>query len=79
MSFINNNNHFIELKTESRHIIARKFKVEQKRVTRKIYRKRKMILIKKAYEFEKLCEMNIAIIIYCNDHYFIYRLIKQRS
>ena len=79
MSFTNNNDHFIESKTESQHVITRKFKVEQKRITREIYRKKKMTLIKKVYEFEKLCEVNIAIIICRNDCYFIYHLMKRRS
>ena len=79
MSFTNNNDHFIESKTKFRHVIIRKFKAEQKRVTREIYRKKKMILIKKAHKFKKLCEVNVAIIICHNDRYFIYYLMKRRS
>ena len=79
MSFTNNNDHFIKSKTESRHVIARKLKAEQKRITREMYRKKKMTLIKKTHELEKLCEMNVAIIICRNNHYFIYHSMKRRS
>jgi hypothetical protein len=63
-------------KSESRRAIARRLRVEQRRNVRKIYRKRKIILIKKVHKLEKLCEVNIAIIIYRNDQYFIYCLMN---
>ena len=79
MSSTENNDHFIESKTESRHVIARKLKAEQKRATREMYRKRKMTLVKKAHELGKLCEVDVAIIICRNGRYFTYRSMERRS
>jgi len=55
------------MKNESRRAITRRLRVEQRRSMREMYRKRKIILIKKTHELEKLCEVNIAIIICRND------------
>lgn len=60
-------------KHESSQIIIRRFKIEQRKIKRKIYRKRKNILIKKIYEYEKLCKIDITIIICQNNRYFICR------
>jgi len=64
------------MKNESRRVVARRLRVEQRRNMREMYRKRKTILIKKTHELEKLCEINIAIIICRNDRYFTYRLMN---
>ena len=66
-------------KNESRRVIARRLKVEQRRIMREMYRKRRITLIKKTHELEKLCEVDVAIIICRNDRYFIYRSMNRRS
>jgi len=67
-----------ETKNKSRQTVARRLRVEQQRNVREIYRKRKTILIKKVYELEKLCEIDIAVIICRNNRYFIYRSINRQ-
>jgi len=56
-----------ETKNKSRQTVARRFRVEQQRNVQEIYRKRKTILIKKVHELEKLCEVDIAVIICRNN------------
>jgi len=67
-----------ETKNESRQTVARRLRVEQRRNVREIYRKRKIILIKKVHELEKLCEIDIAVIICRNNRYLIYRSINRQ-
>jgi hypothetical protein len=42
-------------------------------------RRRKKNLFKKAYELRKLCDIDIAVTLYKNGHYFTYRSIDKES
>ena len=42
-------------------------------------KKRKNSLFKKAYELEMLCNVDVAVIVYKNSHYFTYRSINQET
>jgi hypothetical protein len=59
-------------------IVAQRLRIKQQKNMQKIYRKQKTILVKKIYKLEKLCEINIAIIICQNNRYFIYRSIDRQ-
>ena len=63
---------------KSRYSISSKKFYRKRNSFRNLFRKKKSTLLKKAHELDKLCDVDVAVIICQNEQYYIYRFLKRK-